>query len=133
MVSEDRLNETELTDLEGHQESPPKNYLCAEEEKIMDHAHSDGFHVATELAPHAATPNHHGGNQAALRRHGHQWHHSHGPCHSGADLKDTGIANIAWMVIMGDGIHNFSDGLAIGECAGGPGAASSRPSSIPIL
>ncbi|EPY86883.1 hypothetical protein CB1_000293001 [Camelus ferus] len=34
-----------------------------------------------------------------------------------ADLKETGIANIAWMVIMGDGIHNFSDGLAIGDFA----------------
>ena len=30
-------------------------------------------------------------------------------------MKDAGIASIAWMVIMGDGMHNFSDGLAIGE------------------
>lgn len=29
-------------------------------------------------------------------------------------MKDAGIASIAWMVIMGDGMHNFSDGLAIG-------------------
>ncbi|KFO29988.1 Zinc transporter ZIP10 [Fukomys damarensis] len=106
VVSEDRLNETELTDLEGQQESPPKTYLCMEE-KSADHTHSDGLH------------NHQGGSKAAPRKHGHQWHHkhshhSHGPCHSGSDLKDTGIANIAWMVIMGDGIHNFSDGLAIG-------------------
>lgn len=126
VVSEDRLNETELTELEGHQESPPKNYLCVEEEKIMDHSHSDGFHAIDEHALHAATPNHHDESKAALRKH--QWHkhshHSHGPCHSGSDLKDTGIANIAWMVIMGDGIHNFSDGLAIGESGSwGPGAA----------
>ncbi|XP_054578737.1 zinc transporter ZIP10 isoform X1 [Eptesicus fuscus] len=119
VVSEDRLNETELTDLEGQQESPPKNYLCVEEEKIMDHSHSDGFHTIDEHALHAATPNHHDESKTVLRKHAHQWHHkhshhSHGPCHSGSDLKDTGIANIAWMVIMGDGIHNFSDGLAIG-------------------
>ncbi|KAG9473445.1 hypothetical protein GDO78_013565 [Eleutherodactylus coqui] len=38
-------------------------------------------------------------------------HHSHG--HSGKDMKDAGIASIAWMVIVGDGMHNFSDGLAI--------------------
>lgn len=25
------------------------------------------------------------------------------------------IAAVAWMVILGDGLHNFSDGLAIGE------------------
>lgn len=30
-------------------------------------------------------------------------------------MKDAGIASIAWMVIMGDGMHNFSDGLAIGK------------------
>ncbi|TMS06717.1 Zinc transporter ZIP10, partial [Larimichthys crocea] len=30
------------------------------------------------------------------------------------EMKDAGIASIAWMVIMGDGMHNFSDGLAIG-------------------
>ncbi|KAJ4920172.1 hypothetical protein JOQ06_024323 [Pogonophryne albipinna] len=38
-------------------------------------------------------------------------------CHS--HLHDThfqqaGVATLAWMVIMGDGLHNFSDGLAIG-------------------
>lgn len=119
VVSEDRLNETELTDLEGQQESPPKNYLCVEDEKIMDHSHSDGLHSVHEHDLHAAAHNHHDESKTVLRKHNHQWHHkhshhSHGPCHSGSDLKETGIANIAWMVIMGDGIHNFSDGLAIG-------------------
>uniref|UniRef100_A0A8C5K913 Zinc transporter ZIP10 n=1 Tax=Jaculus jaculus TaxID=51337 RepID=A0A8C5K913_JACJA len=119
VVSEDRLNETELTDLETQQESPPKNYLCIEEEKIMDHSQSDGLHTIHEHDVHVTTHNHHAESQTVLRKHNHQWHHkhshhSHGPCHSGSDLKETGIANIAWMVIMGDGIHNFSDGLAIG-------------------
>ncbi|XP_056390151.1 zinc transporter ZIP10 [Hyla sarda] len=41
-------------------------------------------------------------------------HYSHGHSHSGKDMKDAGIASMAWMVIMGDGMHNFSDGLAIG-------------------
>ncbi|XP_053482405.1 zinc transporter ZIP10 isoform X1 [Ictalurus furcatus] len=41
-------------------------------------------------------------------------HSHHGHCHSEKDMKDAGIASIAWMVIMGDGMHNFSDGLAIG-------------------
>lgn len=119
VISEDRLNETELTDLEAQHESPPKNYLCVEEEKIMDHSHSDGLHASPEHDLHAAAHNHHEESKTAMRKHNHQWHHkhshhSHGPCHSGSDLKETGIANIAWMVIMGDGIHNFSDGLAIG-------------------
>uniref|UniRef100_A0AAV2JYC0 Zinc transporter ZIP10 n=1 Tax=Knipowitschia caucasica TaxID=637954 RepID=A0AAV2JYC0_KNICA len=48
-------------------------------------------------------------------RHSHGHGHSHGGnCHSDQDMKDAGIASIAWMVIMGDGMHNFSDGLAIG-------------------
>lgn len=53
---------------------------------------------------------------AAPHRHSHSHGHSHGGnCHSDQEMKDAGIASIAWMVIMGDGMHNFSDGLAIGE------------------
>ncbi|KAM6934853.1 zinc transporter ZIP10 [Xenentodon cancila] len=55
------------------------------------------------------------------KQHGHSHRHSHGHghshggnCHSDQEMKDAGIASIAWMVIMGDGMHNFSDGLAIG-------------------
>ncbi|XP_053155742.1 zinc transporter ZIP5 isoform X2 [Hemicordylus capensis] len=40
--------------------------------------------------------------------------HHHGHSHSPADSLHAGIADIAWMVILGDGIHNFTDGLAIG-------------------
>lgn len=25
------------------------------------------------------------------------------------------MASVAWMVIMGDGLHNFTDGMAIGK------------------
>lgn len=37
--------------------------------------------------------------------------HSHGT----PGTANAGIAEIAWMVILGDGIHNFTDGLAIGK------------------
>lgn len=92
----------------------------------MAHSHSDGLHTIHEHGLHAAAHNHHDENKTVLRKYNHQWHHkhshhSHGPCHSGSDLKETGIANIAWMVIMGDGIHNFSDGLAIGKWTGSRG------------
>ncbi|XP_016527063.1 zinc transporter ZIP10 [Poecilia formosa] len=66
----------------------------------------DSPSTKTPLAPGAD-----GGRKA--RKHGHG--HSHGGnCHSDQEMKDAGIASIAWMVIMGDGMHNFSDGLAIG-------------------
>ncbi|KAK2839525.1 hypothetical protein Q5P01_013265 [Channa striata] len=58
-------------------------------------------------------------NGRKTKKHGHRHSHSHGHshggnCHSDQEMKDAGIASIAWMVIMGDGMHNFSDGMAIG-------------------
>ena len=41
-------------------------------------------------------------------------HGGHGHSHGTGTVPDS-IAAIAWMVIMGDGLHNFSDGLAIGK------------------
>ncbi|KAL1020706.1 hypothetical protein UPYG_G00003580 [Umbra pygmaea] len=40
--------------------------------------------------------------------HGHG--HSHGPPSQGP----AGVGSLVWMVVMGDGIHNLTDGLAIG-------------------
>ena len=34
--------------------------------------------------------------------------------HSGNKNVITSIASVAWMVIVSDGFHNFSDGLAVG-------------------
>ena len=44
--------------------------------------------------------------------HDHHDHHHHH--HSHEIDKTTSIATVAWMVIVGDGFHNFSDGLAVG-------------------
>lgn len=41
-------------------------------------------------------------------------HHHHHHHHSHNIDKATSIATVAWMVIVGDGFHNFSDGLAVG-------------------
>ena len=40
--------------------------------------------------------------------HGHS--HAHGHVHSPPDT----LSSVAWMVVMGDGLHNFTDGMAIG-------------------
>uniref|UniRef100_A0A674GGH2 Solute carrier family 39 member 5 n=1 Tax=Taeniopygia guttata TaxID=59729 RepID=A0A674GGH2_TAEGU len=45
--------------------------------------------------------------------HGHSHGHSHGP--------GPGAADIAWMVVLGDGVHNLTDGLAIGATGTGTG------------
>lgn len=42
------------------------------------------------------------------RHHGHS--HTHGHVHSAP----KNMSSVAWMVIMGDGLHNFTDGMAIG-------------------
>ncbi|XP_014223625.1 zinc transporter foi isoform X2 [Trichogramma pretiosum] len=42
-------------------------------------------------------------------------HHGHGHSHSHHDhLSPDSMSSVAWMVIMGDGLHNFTDGMAIG-------------------
>ena len=41
-------------------------------------------------------------------------HHGHSHGHSHLHSTPKNISSVAWMVIMGDGIHNLADGLAIG-------------------
>jgi len=41
-------------------------------------------------------------------------HHGHSHAHSHLHSAPRNISSVAWMVIMGDGIHNMADGLAIG-------------------
>lgn len=43
-------------------------------------------------------------------KHSHRHGHSHGP----VDTKSETLSSIVWMVILGDGLHNFTDGMAIG-------------------
>ncbi|XP_012945688.1 zinc transporter ZIP10 isoform X1 [Aplysia californica] len=61
------------------------------------HSHTHGHH-----SPALG----HGGHSHG----GHGGHGGHGHSHS----VPNSVAAVAWMVILGDGIHNFSDGLAIG-------------------
>ena len=59
---------------------------------------------------------HHHDYHHILHHHHSQNHHPHSHSHSYSEqhFKQAGVAALAWMVIMGDGLHNFSDGLAIG-------------------
>lgn len=60
---------------------------------------------------------HHHDYHHILHHHHSQNHHPHSHSHSYSEqhFQQAGVATLAWMVIMGDGLHNFSDGLAIGE------------------
>ncbi|XP_058806546.1 zinc transporter foi isoform X2 [Phymastichus coffea] len=41
-------------------------------------------------------------------------HHGHSHGHSHVHSTPDSMSSVAWMVVMGDGLHNFTDGMAIG-------------------
>lgn len=41
-------------------------------------------------------------------------HHGHSHTHGHVHAPPKSMSSVAWMVIMGDGLHNFTDGMAIG-------------------
>ncbi|XP_063217568.1 zinc transporter foi [Bacillus rossius redtenbacheri] len=41
-------------------------------------------------------------------------HHGHSHTHGHVHAPPHNMSSVAWMVIMGDGLHNFTDGMAIG-------------------
>ncbi|XP_060679334.1 zinc transporter ZIP10-like [Hemiscyllium ocellatum] len=58
--------------------------------------------------------------------------YGHGHSHGARDMRKAGIATIAWMVIVGDGAHNFTDGLAIGA-AFSTGISGGLSTTIAVL
>lgn len=100
-------NDTQLTELQTP--DSPTNKTPLAPAKSQQEQHSPAKENGRKAKQHS-----HG------HRHSHGHGHSHGGnCHSDQEMKDAGIASIAWMVIMGDGMHNFSDGLAIGNSCHG--------------
>ena len=49
----------------------------------------------------------------------HTSHHGHSHSHGHIHARPNGVASLAWLVLAGDGIHNLTDGLAIGAAFAG--------------
>ncbi|KAM8849552.1 zinc transporter ZIP6 isoform 1-T2 [Spinachia spinachia] len=73
-------------------------------------------HFHDTVGPADSMHHHHHDYHHILHHHHSQNHHPHSHSHSYSEehFQQAGVATLAWMVIMGDGLHNFSDGLAIG-------------------
>ncbi|XP_043548828.1 zinc transporter ZIP10 isoform X2 [Chiloscyllium plagiosum] len=95
---------TQVTDLDGTLGSPSKISVAPDLKSVYIHDSQSEIDYCAANYDVKVKP----------KKHSNHSHHSHGHCHSNKEMQDAGIANIAWMVIMGDGMHNFSDGLAIG-------------------
>lgn len=96
---------------QGYALAPGGTYT-AEDCENKCHSH---FHDTVGQADHMH--HHHHDYHHILHHHHSQNHHPHSHSHSYSEqhFQEAGVATLAWMVIMGDGLHNFSDGLAIGE------------------
>ncbi|XP_037136761.1 zinc transporter ZIP10 [Syngnathus acus] len=107
-----RRSDAEWVHLKTLGDEPDGSVVALDDGRDPTTAESPGEVAPTADGGGGLSPaNANGRSKAKRRAHG----HSHGGnCHSHQEMKDAGISSIAWMVIMGDGMHNFSDGLAIG-------------------
>lgn len=120
--------EEEIMIAQSHDETSYREYVSRGcENKCHSHFH-DTLGQSDDLIHHHHDYHH------ILHHHHHQNHHphSHSQRYSREELKDAGIATLAWMVIMGDGLHNFSDGLAIGA-AFTEGVSSGLSTSVAVF
>uniref|UniRef100_A0A8D0H2Z7 Zinc transporter ZIP6 n=1 Tax=Sphenodon punctatus TaxID=8508 RepID=A0A8D0H2Z7_SPHPU len=138
------------TDLQGPSHFVSQQPVVQEEEEVMiAHSHQEvtdseyvsrgcrnkcHSHLHDTLGQSDRLSHHHHDYHHVLHHHHHQNHHphSHSQRYSREELKDAGIATLAWMVIMGDGLHNFSDGLAIGA-AFTEGLSSGLSTSVAVF
>ncbi|XP_056453073.1 zinc transporter ZIP6 isoform X3 [Gadus chalcogrammus] len=110
----------------GHARPPDAAYT----DQDCEHKCHSHFHDTVGQSDH----HHHHDYHHILHHHHSQNHHphSHAQSYSQEHFEQVGVAALAWMVIMGDGLHNFSDGLAIGA-AFSEGLSSGLSTSVAVF
>lgn len=83
---------------------------CTEVNKMLPAVKETGNAPSTRSDPNNIT--------IILREHGTS-HHGHSHAHGHVHAAPQNFSSVAWMVIMGDGLHNFTDGMAIGAAFSG--------------
>nr|XP_040026764.1 zinc transporter ZIP6 isoform X3 [Gasterosteus aculeatus aculeatus] len=115
----------------------PQGYVGAEggaaytAEDCENKCHS---HFHDTVGPADSMHHHHHDYHHILHHHHSQNHHPHSHSHSYSEehFQQAGVAPLAWIVIMGEGLHNFSDGLAIGA-AFTEGLSSGLSTSVAVF
>ncbi|XP_058274315.1 zinc transporter ZIP6 [Hemibagrus wyckioides] len=108
---------------------------CYTDEDCENKCHS---HFHDTVGQSDEQHHHHHNYHHILHHHHSQNHHPHTLTHrhthsySVQHFENAGVATLAWMVIMGDGLHNFSDGLAIGA-AFTEGLSSGLSTSVAVF
>ncbi|CAG9762265.1 unnamed protein product [Ceutorhynchus assimilis] len=73
----------------------------------------DGDSISTPCIEAKMLPRDHEDFTVIVREHANV-HHGHSHKHGHVHAAPQNYSSVAWMVIMGDGLHNFTDGMAIG-------------------
>ncbi|XP_050073849.1 zinc transporter foi [Anopheles maculipalpis] len=130
---------TEYAALNNHQQQPnhtQSNHQSLREETIDNNTVSTNLDEAGSIESEQANNHHHhhrsGGRHGSksseqtssgklrpesytiiLREHETK-HHGHSHTHGHVHSPPGSLSAVAWMVVMGDGLHNFTDGMTIG-------------------
>lgn len=90
-------------------------YCYPDIKKNMDgHEHGEVAAAGQELLEGGAECGKKAGEYDVIVREHTTSHHGHSHSHGHVHSAPESLSSVAWMVILGDGLHNFTDGMAIG-------------------